>query len=97
MEIDGAEYNIFYIYRPSGTLPPLPNGEGCLSYVDTYGLFFLFYVLLLLQFFIFFLPEGLGDSILSALSFVSLSCEENYFQDGVAFDDISFQVSFFIV
>ena len=56
MEIDEREYNIYYIYSPSGTLPPLPNGEGCLSYVDTYGLFFLFHVLLV-QFFIFFFSQ----------------------------------------
>ena len=40
MGIDGRKYNIYYIYSPSGTLPPL-NGEGKQSFVDTYGLFFL--------------------------------------------------------
>ena len=97
MEIDGTEYNIYYIYSPSGALPPLLNEEGCQFHVDTYGLFFLFYHVLSLQFFIdFFLPEGLAsNSILSALSFVSLSCEENYFQNGVSVYNIWFQVSFF--
>ena len=34
---------IFHIYQPSGVLPPL-LGDGCQSYVDTYGLFLYIYI-----------------------------------------------------
>ena len=39
--VNEEEYLLYHVYQPSGALPPLV-GEGCQSFVDTYGLLFFF-------------------------------------------------------
>ena len=41
------------------------------------------------------LDEISNDNILSGLSFVSLSCEESYFEGGIAINNVWFEVAFF--
>ena len=102
LEIDKEEVVIYFIYQPSGVLAPVEG--NCETFIETYGYNF-FFAFFSSYFSFFFLRQllcllmsiygflGGGDNIYSGLTFVGVNCEDAVFLNGIAPQQIWFEVT----
>ena len=89
VEIEGeGEHIIHFIYQPSGVLPPL-QGEGCSTVIENYG--YSNFDSKEKNRAYFSLSDG-SDGLVSGLSFLAIACDDAYFLNGIATQQIWFEV-----
>ena len=94
LEIENEEVNIYFIYQPSGVLAPIEG--NCETFVETYGEFLFLFPFpnfsMFLCSFLSLYELGRGDDLYSGLTFVGVNCEDAVFLNGIAPQQIWFEV-----